>query len=49
MTKIYIVRSGAGFHQPESYILGLYPTQELALARIKAVTDEDASPGQLRQ
>ena len=41
MTKVYIVRSGAGYPQPESYILGLYPTQELALARIKVVTDED--------
>ena len=39
--KVYIVRSGAGYNQPESYILGLYPTKELANARLKAMTDED--------
>ena len=39
--KVYIVRFGAGFNQPESYILGLYPTEELANARLKAMTDVD--------
>lgn len=41
MTRIYIVRSGAGYQQPESYILGLYPTLELARARIQFVTGDD--------
>lgn len=41
MQKVYIVRFGAGYNQPESYILGLYPTMELAEARLKVVTGED--------
>ena len=41
MQKVYIVRFGQGYNQPESYILGLYPTKELANARLKAMTDED--------
>ena len=39
--KVYIVRFGQGYNQPESYILGLYPTKELANARLKAMTDVD--------
>ena len=39
--KVYIVRFGQGYNQPESYILGLYPTEELANARLKAMTDKD--------
>jgi len=41
MNKVYIVRWGTGYEQPESYIFGLYPTQELADARIAAMTSED--------
>ena len=39
--KVYIVRFGQGYNQPESYILGLYPTQALADARVAAMTGED--------
>lgn len=41
MQKVYIVRFGCGYTQPESYIMGLYPTQELAKARVKEMTSED--------
>lgn len=41
MTKVYIVRSGSGSNQPESYILGLYPTLDLANARVQYATSED--------
>ena len=41
MQKVYIVRFGQGYNQPESYILGLYPTQALADARVAAMTGED--------
>jgi hypothetical protein len=40
-TQIFIVRSGSGFDAPESYIHGLYPTKELALARIDALVEEE--------
>jgi len=39
--QVYIVRSGAGSYEPESYILGLYPTLELAEKRVSFVTSED--------
>jgi hypothetical protein len=41
MQQVYIVRSGSGSYEPESYILGLYPTQELADRRIQDLTSED--------
>ena len=41
MQKVYIVRFGCGHTQPESYILGLYPTKALADARIQVLTSED--------
>ena len=41
MTEIYIVRSGTGAYEPESYILGLYPTLELAKKRISEVSSEE--------
>ena len=43
--KVYIVRFGQGFNQPESYILGLYPTAALANARLKVVTDDGEDGG----
>ena len=41
MNKVYIVRYGSGSYEPENYIFGLYPTQALADARIRAMTSED--------
>ena len=45
MQKVYIVRFGNGYNQPESYILGLYPTQALAEARIAELTSDDVDEG----
>jgi hypothetical protein len=41
MQKVFIVRWGCGYNQPESYILGLYPTKELANARVDVMIGED--------
>ena len=43
MNKVYIVRWGQGYNQPESYILGLYPTEELAEARIDMLVNNTES------
>lgn len=40
MTKIYIV-SAENSGCPEKYIMGVYPTEELARARMKVLEDPD--------
>jgi hypothetical protein len=47
MNKVYIVRSGSGSYEPESYVLGLYPTVELAHARIERLEDNGFDPDEL--
>ena len=47
MTKIYIVRYGTGSYEPESYIFGLYPTEELAKDRIGVMTNEGFDPDEI--
>lgn len=44
MTKIYIV-SAENSGAPEKFIMGVYPTEDLAYARIKVLEDEDGEFG----
>jgi hypothetical protein len=47
MNKIYIVRYGNGSNEPESYIFGLYPTEQLAENRIDVMTNEGFDPDEI--
>lgn len=41
-TSVFIVRSGSGSDAPESYIHGLYPTEDHAMQRIgQLLKDEE--------
>lgn len=44
MTKVYIVSAENG-GEPEKFIMGVYPTEDLACARIKVLEDEDGDYG----
>ena len=44
MTKVFIVSAENG-GAPEKYIMGIYPTEELARARIAVLEDENGDYG----